>query len=66
VYKLTCHIQCLPFRLIQNYTSGKESEETRIVSRNVAYRVSSNERPEFCVDRQSRPTFVAEKPTDVA
>jgi len=52
--------------MIRNYIRGKKREETRIVSRNVSYRVSSNERPEFCVDRQSRPTLMVEKPTDMA
>jgi hypothetical protein len=52
--------------MILNYTRGKKSEKTCIVSRNVAYRVSSNDRPEFCVDRQSRPTLMVDKPTDLA
>jgi hypothetical protein len=52
--------------MILNYTGGKKSEETGIVSRNVSYRVSGKESPEFCVDRQSRPTLMVEKPTDMA
>ena len=66
VYNPTCHVVCLPFLMIRNYTRWKKSEETWIVSRNVSFRVSSNERPEFCVHRQSGPALMVEKPTDMA